>query len=261
MQNESSLQPFDEDWDRALCVVAHPDDVEFGLASVVARWTAQGKEVSYLLMTRGEAGIDTMAPEEAAVVREHEQMRSARVVGVTCVEFLDYRDGVIEYGPALRRDIARAIRRHRPEVVLTNSPHLAFGPGLLNSADHRAVGLATLDAAYDAANRWIFPELLAEGLEPWAGVRMIGSGPPVHPTHGLDVTDYFELGVASLREHAAYLEALGMHGDPGEFLRLFMEPAGARMGCELAIPMDVIFGPGMSPEALRQRAVERAGAR
>lgn len=245
MNEGSSLQPLDESWDRALFVVAHPDDIEFGPASVVARWTAQGKEVTYLLITRGEAGIDTMPPEQAAEVREQEQINSARVVGVSAVEFLSYPDGTIEYGLALRRDIVRAIRCSRPQLVLTNSPHLTFGPGVLNSADHRAVGLATLDAVYDAGNRWIFPELLEEGLEPWAGVRTICSGPPAHPTHGVDVTDYFDQGLASLREHAAYLEALGMQGDLAQMLRGFMEPAGARMGCELALAVDVIPGPAM----------------
>jgi len=210
MDEERPMQRLDECWDRALCVVAHPDDIEFGPASLVARWTSQGKEVSYLLITRGEAGIDTVPPEQAAALREREQLNS-----------------------------------YRPELLFTNSPHLSFGPGLLNSADHRAVGLAALDASHDAGNRWIFPELLEEGLEPWAGVRMICSGPPAHPTHAVDVTDYFHQGVASLREHAAYLEALGMHGDPSPFLRSFMEPAGARMGCELALAMDVIYGPGM----------------
>lgn len=249
MDEKRPLRPLDESWDRALCVVAHPDDVEYGSASAVARWTSQGKEVSYLLVTHGEAGIDSMSPEEARVVREQEQRNSARVVGVSTVEFFDYPDGTIEYSLGLRRDIARAIRRYRPELIVSNSPNLLFGPGLVNSADHRAVGLATLDAAYDAANRWIFPELLDEGLEPWGGVRMICSGPPARPTYAVDVSHSFTQGVASLREHAAYLEGLGAGGDPADFLRSFMEPVGALMGCELALAMDVALGPG-APRAL-----------
>src|SRR5216117_2073688 len=115
---ESPLLPaLREDWQRALCVVAHPDDLEYGAASAVARWTSQGKQVSYLLACRGEAGIDSVAPDEAAALREQEERAGAREVGVDLVEFLDYRDGVIEYGLPLRRDIARAIRRHKPEVV------------------------------------------------------------------------------------------------------------------------------------------------
>lgn len=91
-------------------MASHPDDIEYGTASAVARWTAQGKQIAYLLATRGEAGIDGLHPDEAGPLREAEERAGARVVGVDTVEFLDHRDGVIEYGPDLRRDIVRAIR-------------------------------------------------------------------------------------------------------------------------------------------------------
>ncbi len=110
-----------EDWDRALCVAAHPDDIEYGAASAVARWTAQGKTVTYLLATRGEAGIDAIPPEQAAPLREQEERDGAAEVGVDVVEFLDYTDGVVESSLDLRRDISRAIRRHRPEIMVTGT--------------------------------------------------------------------------------------------------------------------------------------------
>ena len=78
----TELSPVPEDWDRALAVVAHPDDLEYGAASAIARWTAQGKEVRYCLVTSGEAGIDSMPPDECARVRQEEERRSAAVVGV-----------------------------------------------------------------------------------------------------------------------------------------------------------------------------------
>src|SRR5687767_2858877 len=104
--------------ERVLAVVAHPDDLEYGAAALVARWTAAGAEVVYLLASRGEAGIDGLPPEESSRVRTEEQIASARVVGVSTVEFLDHPDGTIEYGLALRRDLALAIRRHRPTTLL-----------------------------------------------------------------------------------------------------------------------------------------------
>lgn len=113
------LESMPVDWRRALAVVAHPDDLEYGCAAAVAVWTDEGREVGYLLATRGEAGIDTLEPEKCAPLREREQRASAAVVGVSRVEFLDHRDGVIEYGVELRRDIAAAIRRHRPELIVT----------------------------------------------------------------------------------------------------------------------------------------------
>src|SRR3954471_23681365 len=103
------LAPVPEDWQTALAVVAHPDDLEYGASGAIARWTAQGKTVKYLLACRGEAGIDSMPPEEAGPVREREQIASAAVVGVRSVEFLDHQDGVMTYGLPLRRDIAAAI--------------------------------------------------------------------------------------------------------------------------------------------------------
>ncbi|HLS41232.1 MAG TPA: PIG-L deacetylase family protein [Ornithinicoccus sp.] len=203
------LAPFPEDWTTALCVAAHPDDLEYGTAAAVARWTGQGKTVTYALATRGEAGIDTMTPDEAAPVREQEERDGARRVGVDVVEFLGLRDGTVEFGLPLRRAIAAEIRRRRPEVVLTLTPEVSFPNGMLNQADHRAVGLATLDACADAGNRWIFPELTEQGLEPWSGVRWIAVVASAHPTHEVDVTENFEDGVASLEAHAQYNAALG----------------------------------------------------
>src|SRR3954463_11471865 len=111
--------PMPDDWQRALVVAAHPDDIEYGIAAAVSAWTAAGKEVHYLLATRGEAGMAGVPPKEAGPWREEEERRSAAVVGVTEVEFLDHSDGTLVAGPELRRDIAAAIRRHRPELVVT----------------------------------------------------------------------------------------------------------------------------------------------
>src|SRR6185312_16603001 len=130
------LEPIDESWSSALAIVAHPDDLEYGAASAIARWTSQGKHVVYCLATSGEAGIDGIEPERAGPLREQEQRASAAIVGVDVVEFLGHPDGMLEYGLALRRDIARAIRRHRPDVVITGYFGDSWAPGMLNQADH-----------------------------------------------------------------------------------------------------------------------------
>ena len=240
MTERTKLQPIPEDWERALAVVAHPDDLEYGVASAVARWTSQGKQVAYLLVTRGEAGIDSMTPEEAGKLREGEQRNSASVVGVSTVEFLGYTDGVVEYGLPLRRDIARAIRRHRPNVLITDNYTLTYSSGSLNMADHRWVGLAAVDAARDAGNRWIFPELLDEGMEPWGEINMIFVGGSPNPTHAVDVSDYIDKGVASLEEHRVYIENLSGSFDPDMFLRMSANATGERFGCDYAISFEVI---------------------
>ncbi|MET9776997.1 PIG-L deacetylase family protein [Streptomyces sp. NPDC006367] len=204
----TQLEPMPEDWRRALAVVAHPDDLEYGCAAAVAAWTDGGREVAYLLATRGEAGIDTLPPAECAPLREREQRASAAVVGVSEVEFLGHRDGVVEYGTALRRDIAAAIRRHRPELVVTLNHRDTWGGVVWNTPDHVAVGRATLDAAGDAGNRWIFPELAEQGLEPWDGVRWVAVAGSDTPTHAVDATSGLERAVRSLLEHRTYIEAL-----------------------------------------------------
>jgi LmbE family N-acetylglucosaminyl deacetylase len=120
---DEQLAPMPGDWQRALAIVAHPDDLEYGAAAAIAEWTDAGREVGYLLVTRGEAGIDGMEPEQAARIREDEQRASAAVAGVGTVEFLDHPDGVIEPGLRLRRDLAAAVRRHRPELLVTLNHH------------------------------------------------------------------------------------------------------------------------------------------
>ena len=115
-----------EDWDRGIAIVAHPDDLEYGAASAIARWTDQGKVITYVLASAGEAGIDGMLPSDCAPLRMDEERRGAAQVGVEVVEFLEHRDGVIEYGMDLRRDLARAIRRHRPDVVITSNHHMVW---------------------------------------------------------------------------------------------------------------------------------------
>ena len=166
-----------DDPGRVLCIAAHPDDLEYGAAAAVAMWTASGHEVVYVLATSGEAGIDGIDPATCAALREAEERAGAAVVGVETVEFLGYPDGVVEYSVGLRRDLARAIRRHKPDTVITGNHRDTFGPGMLNQADHRAVGQATLEAIADAGNRWIFPELISEeGLEPHKAKRRPGAG-------------------------------------------------------------------------------------
>jgi LmbE family N-acetylglucosaminyl deacetylase len=226
------MEPMKEDWNKAVAVVAHPDDLEYGVASAVARWTGQGKQVSYLLATHGEAGIAGMPPDKVGPLRVEEERRSAAVVGVTEVEFLGHPDGLVEYGIPLRRDLAAALRRLAPDVVITANFDLTWGEdGPVNHADHRAVGLATLDACRDAANGWVFPE----AGPPHAGITSAYVAGVGEPTHFVDVTATIDAGIASLKEHRAYIEGLGREFDPEEFLRNMAGYIGLGAGCEYAV--------------------------
>ncbi|MGD9960622.1 PIG-L deacetylase family protein [Nocardioides sp.] len=233
----SAIPTFPDDaFARVLCVVAHPDDVEYGASSAVAAWTAAGVEVEYLLLTRGEAGIDTMSPEATAELRVREQVAGSHEVGVSSVEFLQYPDGVLEYSLDMRRDIARAIRRFRPEAVLVGSWDVEFVAGL-NQADHRVAGLAALDALRDAGNRWVFPELIDEGLAPWSTRWLLIAG-DARPTHGVEVTGpALEAGIRSLEAHAEYLAAIPGHPPA----RMMITGITALQGRALGVPHAVLF--------------------
>jgi LmbE family N-acetylglucosaminyl deacetylase len=225
------MERLDEEWQTALAVVAHPDDLEYGVASAIARWTSQGKRVSYSMVTSGEAGIQGHVPVECALVREEEERRSAAVVGVQDVAFLGLPDGEVEYGLPLRRAIATEIRRVRPDVVITMNFELTWGGGAVNHADHRAVGLAVLDACRDAANEWSF----RGAGRAWDGAHTVYVAAASEPTHYVDVTATIDQGVASLREHKAYIEGLGTDFDPDAFLRGFAASTGAEVGVAHAV--------------------------
>ncbi|WP_299038305.1 PIG-L deacetylase family protein [uncultured Pseudokineococcus sp.] len=213
-ETDADLPDLPDDWSRALVLMAHPDDPEYGVGAAVARWTSEGRDVRYVLATHGEAGIAGLEPRESAVLRAREQRASCERVGVSSLELLDLPDGVLVEGPALRRDVASAIRRHRPELVVTLNHHDSWPFGGWNTADHRALGRCVLDAVADAANEWVHRDLAAAGLAPWRGVRRTAVAASPRATHQVDVTAHLEDAVASLREHRRYLEALS--DDPVE---------------------------------------------
>jgi LmbE family N-acetylglucosaminyl deacetylase len=184
--------------ERILVVVAHPDDVDFGAAGSIATWTDAGAEVSYCIVTDGDAGgFDPAVPRaEIPAIRRAEQTAAAKVVGVTDLTFLGYPDGRLESTIGLRRDVSRVIRQVRPQRVLCPSPERNFGRVFASHPDHLAAGEATLCAVYpDARNPFAHPELLAEGFEPWS----------VDADVFVDTTDVFERKLDALRCHASQM--------------------------------------------------------
>ena len=189
---------------RALVVVAHPDDVDFGMAGTVATLTSQGVDVAYCLVTSGDAGGDEliMAREDRAKLREDEQRAAAACVGVHEVVFLGYADGMVEPTLALRRDLARVIRTVRPDVVLTQSPERNYDRIFASHPDHLATGEATLRAVYpDARNPHAFPALLNdERLQPHTVTRVWIGGTSA-PTMVVDTTSSIDKKLEALKCH------------------------------------------------------------
>lgn len=234
MPPSAPLAPLPDGIARVLCVVAHPDDMEYGTSAVVSHWTRNGVEVAYLLLTSGEAGMQR-PPEEAGPLRAEEQRKACDTVGVSDLTILGHPDGQLVYGLELRRDIAREIRRFRPDTVVTGSFALEASWGL-DQADHRAAGLATIDAVRDADNNWVFRELAeAEGLPKWHTSRILVMG-GTPPTHAFEVdAESKAAAVASLSCHEAYLADLSWHPTPEELLTNAFATQGRRAGLASAV--------------------------
>jgi LmbE family N-acetylglucosaminyl deacetylase len=218
---------------RVLAVMAHPDDVDFGAAATIAGWVADGLDVAYLLVTRGDAGgFDDTPRHEIPALREAEQRAAAAAVGVSEVQFLDgYADGTLTPTIELRRDITRAIRRYRPDRILTSSPLRRWeriaGP---SHPDHLAVGEATTCAIYpDARNPFAFAEMMREGLQPWVVREVWYLGGP-DPDHVVDVTDRFDRKLAALRAHVSQTTHMDLEGFLRERLSLLARAGGLPEG-------------------------------
>jgi LmbE family N-acetylglucosaminyl deacetylase len=198
----------DDDVRRVLVVAAHPDDIDFGCGGSVAVWTAAGIEVSYCIITDGDAGggFDPDVPRsEIGGVRQHEQRKAAAVLGVTEIAFLGYPDGRLTVTLQLRRDIARVIRQLRPDRVVTQPPVRDLRNMYGSHPDHTATGEATLCAVYpDARNPFAHPELLAvDGLAAHTVGQTWVMSNNEHAEHYVDITGTIDLKIAALREHVS----------------------------------------------------------
>jgi LmbE family N-acetylglucosaminyl deacetylase len=231
---------------RALVVSAHPDDIEFGCAGTVATWTSRGAQVTYCIVTDGSTGTQDqdLMGERLAAVRREESQRAAETVGVTTIEWLNYRDGYVEYTLDLRRDVARVFRKHRPHRFIVMDPTPTIEDRFVNHPDHRAVGQASLDVTLSAGTTpGHFPELLEEGLAPWRGLRELWiMGPGTKPV-GVDISATFERKIEALSQHASQVgeniqEIAG-------WLRTYAAEQGRPHGFEAAETFQVISqGPG-----------------
>ncbi len=226
--------PEQNEFSRGMVVVAHADDAEWGCSGTVARWCAEGWDVAYVLCTDGSKGSDDpdMTMETLVKMREEEQRDAARVLGLSQVFFLGYPDAYLESTLQLRKDISRAIRMHRPDVLICMNPVRNLdGDGYIDHPDHFASGDAAMGAVYPAArDRLTFPELLNdEGLEPHK-VREVWIMGRTEPDHVVDVTDHIETAVAALRAHRSQVdpEAADRH------LKEWRRRDGQRIGVEFA---------------------------
>jgi len=221
---------------RAMSIHAHPDDQEFTVGGTLAKWARAGTVIASVCITRGTGGSNKFTPpdmtrEALGPIREAEQRNACRVLGVTETWFLDYEDGMLQHTIALRRDLTRLIRRFRPDAVLCGDPTVRYyGSTYLNHPDHRAAADAALDAVFPSAGtRLIFPELLAEGLEPHEVREVYIHGAERGDTF-VDIGATMDVKLAALREHRSQMG----EWDPKDFLVDWAKEQGVRAGLEAA---------------------------
>jgi LmbE family N-acetylglucosaminyl deacetylase len=215
---------------RVLSIHAHPDDQEFTVAGTLAKWAKAGSHVVTVCLTSGEAGSNRSTPadmtrERLLPIRQEEQRAACRALGIADVLFLGYADGALEPTLALRRDLTRVIRRLRPDAVVCGDPTLRFiGNGYMNHPDHRVAADVALDAVFPSAEtRFIFPELLGEGLEPHH-VREVWLFGSERSDTFVDIAGVLDVKIRALREHRSQVSGW----DPAPMLRDWARRQGAR---------------------------------
>ncbi len=221
---------------RVLSIHAHPDDQEFTVGGTLAKWARAGSHVVTVCITSGGAGSNEHTPPEMTrdalvPIREEEQRQACRVLGIPDVILLGFEDGMLQATLDLRRELTRVIRRFRPDAVVCGDPTVRYyGSMYMNHPDHRAASDAALDAVFPSAEtRLIFPELLAEGLEPHK-VRAVFIHGSDSPDTFIDISEFLSAKLAALKEHRTQMGTW----DPTDMITGWAKMQGAPRKLEAA---------------------------
>lgn len=218
-----------------LGVAAHPDDLDFAAGGTLAKFATTGSAVYYLILTDGSKGTHDRgtSADELVLARQSEQRRAAEAVGAKDVRFLEYRDGELEAGTELKRDICKVIRELKPDVVITIDPTMVYSAsrGIINHPDHRAAGQATLDAVFPLARDYLaFPELDEQGFKPHEVATVLLSNFDRNE-YCVDISDTIDRKISAITAHRSQLG--GMADAPGA-LKERAHELGKQAGCEYA---------------------------
>lgn len=186
-----------------LCILAHPDDIDFGAGGTISHLISQGAEVSYLITSDGNQGGNdpTISREEMARIRRSEQAEAGKILGVENITFLGEMDGSVFPTLELRKQYVKQIRITKPQILITQSPERNWERIFASHPDHLATGEAAVQAVYpDARNQFAFPDLLAQGLAPWKVEQIWLTGHP-NPNSYQVVTEYFDKKIQALKAH------------------------------------------------------------
>jgi LmbE family N-acetylglucosaminyl deacetylase len=202
-----------ENWDspkNILVILAHPDDPEFFCGATLAKWARAGHHITYQLLTCGDKGFNDsttadMTPDVLCALRHEEQQAAAKIIGAEAVHIMNNPDGYLVADLNLRREVTRAIRNFKPDILVTCDPQNLFAAYGINHPDHRAAGQVVLEAVFPAAgNRAYFPELLVEGYEPhmpkevWCSLTQ-------QPDTIVDVTETWLVKMEAILKHTSQI--------------------------------------------------------
>ena len=218
--------------ERAMFIFAHPDDIEFGPAGTAAKWAKHGAEVIYVVLTDGNIGSHEagMTAEKLAEIRRREQTAAAEAVGARCI-FMGEPDGLLQPTPALRKELVRLIRKHKPNIVVCGDPNFYYNEGYINHPDHRNAGQVALEAVFPSADSPIlFPELIDEGYLPHKVNYVYISFGRREANLYIDITETFDLKIEALKKHESQLK----DWDPTERMQEWTGQAGKKVGFKYA---------------------------
>ncbi len=238
MTNEAEFIP-----KSAMSIHAHPDDQEFTVAGTLAKWARAGCEVTSVILHSGDGGSNDPAHDESykptlAAIREKEQSAANQKIGVIRTIFLHLPDGELESTVAIRKELTKIIRTHKPEAVVTGDPQAVFyGNGYINHPDHRAAAqLATYAVFPSSGSRLVFADLLSEGYEPHNVKRLYLHGPE-KPDTWVDISQEIEIKIEALKEHKSQLK----DWDPAKMIKEWSEEEGKEKGIQYAESFKVMI--------------------
>ncbi len=228
---------------RAMSIHAHPDDQEFSVAGTLAKWIKAGCEITSVILTSGDGGSNDPAHDASykpilARLRETEQSAANQLIGIKQTIFMQLPDGELEPTVALRKELTKLIRTHKPEAVVTGDPQAVFyGNGYINHPDHRAAAqVATYAVFPSAGSRLVFADLLSDGYDPHNVKRLYLHGPE-KPDTWVDISTTIETKIAALKQHRSQLG----EWDPEKMIREWAQDEGKEKGIPYAESFKVMI--------------------
>jgi bacillithiol biosynthesis deacetylase BshB1 len=171
-----------------LVLPVHPDDAELGCSGTILKEVALGRKVGIVDLTRGELGT-----RGSAEIRDKEATESAKILGLTVRDNLELPDGFFENNKPHQLKVIEAIRRFKPEIVITNAYHDRH-------PDHGRASDLVEDSAFLSGLRKIETFYNSEKQQEWRPNLVLHfiQDNYIKPDILIDVTDFWDKKLDSI---------------------------------------------------------------